>query len=139
MPLPLNNSLVHRWKKIDSDGLLFIRMKWSLAIVKWRIDRRELFEAVGTDNNIVANLRLTKKIMKRSCTLSHPPHQTIKTLWYLSFLFAHTFFIWKVTKKVIFKHHFCPLESVQWQCTEGMECTDFPRNTHIEVKIQIPF
>lgn len=89
-------------KNIDSDGLLSIRMKWSLAILKWGIDRRELFEVVGTDNVIVANLMVTKKNMKRSCTLTYPSYQTIKILWYLSFLFAHIFLTWKVTKKVIF-------------------------------------
>lgn len=42
---------------------------------------------------------LVKKCMKRSCTLSHPSHQTLKTLHGLLLFFLHILcFTWKVTK-----------------------------------------
>lgn len=73
---------------------------------------------------------LITKCMKRSCTLSHPSHQTLKTLHGCLLILCFT---WEVTKKLYSSTTSALLDSAQWQSTEpnpgGYSALTF-RETH---------
>lgn len=78
--------------------------------------------------------------MKRSCTLSHPSHQTLKTLHGCLLILCFT---WEVTKKLYSSTTSALLDSAQWQSTEpkpGDTVHSFSeKHTHVQVKIKAPF
>lgn len=89
---------------------------------------------------------LVKKCMKRNCTLSQPFHQTLKTLYDSPpppFFLLVLCFSWKVTKEVIFSHHFSTAglsaAAVHRAQARRIQCTYFQRNIHVQVEIKAPF
>lgn len=89
-------------------------------------------QTVGIDNIIVANLMFIERHMKRSCILSHPSHQTIKTLRKLSFVFADTLFHTESDQKKSFSSSIFALWT---QCSgsahRAYSTLIFQENTHI--------